>query len=192
MGDNTDAPGFGRALQSGLDDTLGISINGASVVIFGTGGVARAILYELIARNAEVITVVSRRMENARRLIEEVCPADFQNAGRCRAATGIDDTIADILINATPLGLNPADHLIVDAGKIAAHGRYLFDAVYQPSATTRLVAAARAAGVPAQDGRLMLVEQGAIASSLWNDFYGIWGDRGTRDSVRSAMMSVVR
>lgn len=190
-GNNTDASGFGQALSSGLDETLGISLSGATAVLFGTGGVARAMLYELLAREVGQVVVVSRRMENAQALIAELSPSHAGDTV-CRAATDIGDEVADVLINATPLGLKPEDPSIVDAETIATHGRYVFDAVYRPVGTTRLVSAARAVGVPAQDGRLMLVEQGVIASSLWNEQYGIWGDRGTRDLVRSAMMAVVR
>ena len=45
-------------------------------------------------------------------------------------------------------------------------GAAVYDLVYNPR-ETRLVAAARAAGLPAANGLGMLVEQAAIAFELW-------------------------
>src|SRR5205823_2472592 len=64
-------------------------------------------------------------------------------------------------INATPLGLKETDPLPLDAeraGRLAA----ALDLVYAPGGT-RWARTLRAAGVPAQDGREVLVQQGAAA-----------------------------
>jgi len=67
----------------------------------------------------------------------------------------------DVAINATPLGLKETDPLPLDAeraGRLAA----ALDLVYAPGGT-RWARTLRAAGVPAQDGREVLVQQGAAA-----------------------------
>src|SRR5881296_2642917 len=69
----------------------------------------------------------------------------------------------DIAINATPAGLKDADPLPLDPDS-AAHLHAALDLVYAPGGT-RWVRTLTAAGVRAQDGREVLVHQGAAAFS---------------------------
>src|SRR5207245_722464 len=67
----------------------------------------------------------------------------------------------DVAINATPLGLKETDPLPLDPAR--THGlAAALDLVYAPG-ETRWVRALRAAGIAAQDGRELLVHQGAAA-----------------------------
>ena len=69
------------------------------VLILGAGGVARAIAFGLIRRGAHV-TITNRHDERATRLAEE--------AG-CRTVTWSmrASTVADVIINCTPVGMHP-------------------------------------------------------------------------------------
>jgi shikimate dehydrogenase len=67
----------------------------------------------------------------------------------------------DVAINATPLGLKESDPLPLDPARAPRLSAAL-DLVYAPG-ETRWVRTLRAAGVPAQDGRELLVRQGAAA-----------------------------
>jgi shikimate dehydrogenase len=71
----------------------------------------------------------------------------------------------DLIVNATPLGLNRADPSPVAAHLLAPH-LFVYDTVYAPSQTP-FVAAARAAGARAAHGLSMLLHQGALAFQIW-------------------------
>ncbi|MGH7530507.1 MAG: shikimate dehydrogenase, partial [Gemmatimonadales bacterium] len=69
--------------------------------------------------------------------------------------------VADVVINATPLGLRPDDPLPI-APDALPETRVALDLVYAVG-ETRWVRALRARGMAAADGRGMLVAQGAAA-----------------------------
>jgi len=75
--------------------------------------------------------------------------------------------LADIalIVNATPLGMNPSDLSLVPARLLAPH-HMVFDAVYGSSKTS-LLRAADEAGARGANGLLMLLHQGALAFSSW-------------------------
>ena len=68
---------------------------------------------------------------------------------------------ADLVVNATPLGMNEGDGSPFDVGLLSA-GQTVFDAVYGHGETA-LVRAAREAGCTVHDGAGMLVAQ-AVAT----------------------------
>jgi len=84
VGTNTDA-------EASID-ALGLPIEGKTVVVFGAGGAARAIVYEAMKRGARVV-IVNRHHDKAERLSEKF---------GCVAAKKEDLGPYDILINATP------------------------------------------------------------------------------------------
>ena len=73
----------------------------------------------------------------------------------------------DLLINATSLGLKPADPLPLDLDWFPlARARAVYDTIYRP-AITPLLAAAQAAGCRTANGLGMLLHQGAAAFEIW-------------------------
>jgi shikimate dehydrogenase len=85
-------------------------------------------------------------------------------AGRVGAAT--DAAEADLVVNATPLGMWGGDtELPLDPATLGA-GQLLVDLVYHP-AVTPLVEAARARGAAATNGLGMLIHQAAHAIRIW-------------------------
>lgn len=193
-GENTDSPGFGRALIEGLIEadlikpavipssdgassrTLPPNFSELSFLVRGTGGVARAIVFELIARRAGHIFILSRNSERAKEFVESFSPlAELCKGTPLTACTSPNSEEFDVFINASVLGLNPEDSLPLDESLLASGSvRYVFDAVYAKSRATQLVACAWRHGIPAQDGKKMLVYQGVIASSVWNSIHDIW------------------
>ena len=148
VGDNTDVPG----LLAALDD-LGAP-EGAWLVI-GTGGGARAAVGAARERGAAV--AVSSRTSERRAAFERWMTTqgvDTADAGACR-----------VLINTTPLGLDPRDPLPLPPPPPPAAGVAL-DMVYARG-ETMWTRAMRAAGLRAADGRAMLVAQGASALERW-------------------------
>ena len=73
----------------------------------------------------------------------------------------------DLLLNATSLGLKAEDASPLDERQFSLkQTAAVYDMIYQP-AETRLLAAARAAGVKTANGIGMLVHQGAKALEIW-------------------------
>jgi shikimate dehydrogenase len=148
IGDNTDVPGLLAAL-----DGLGAP-DGAWLVI-GTGGGARAAVGAANERGATV--AVSSRTPERRAAFERWMTTqgvDVADAGACR-----------VIINTTPLGLDPKDPLPLPPPPPSAAAVAL-DMVYARGETV-WTRAMRAAGLRAADGRAMLVAQGASALERW-------------------------
>lgn len=190
-GDNTDWYGFLAALSHELQDHhMPALSHDTRVLIVGTGGVARSIAWALISQSVGEIVISSRKQESALAFIEHFAKVALEKevklmpAVRATAQTGEP---FDIVINATPLGLNPDDSAFANDEWLSAHARFVFDAVYSPSSTTALVAAARRLGIPACDGRGMLVEQGIAAQVIWHDEFGFWNNKEDKQRAREAM-----
>ncbi len=146
-GDNTDVAGIGAALDE-------LEAPGGPWLLVGTGGSATAAVGAARARGTAV-AVVSRSEERRARFLEW--------------ARGLGVAIAPpeecaVAINATPLGLVPGDALPLEQPPKKV--RAVLDLVYARGETP-WVRAMRAAGLRAQDGRTMLVAQGAAAFRCW-------------------------
>src|SRR5437870_4512876 len=71
----------------------------------------------------------------------------------------------DLIVNATPLGMNPSDPAPVPARLLAPH-QIVFDCVYG-SSKTALLRAAEEAGARGATGLSMFLYQGALSFSIW-------------------------
>jgi len=156
VGDNTDVAGVAAEARR----LIGGGGPVRRAVILGTGGSARAAAVAVAdAWPACEVGVVSR--DGARGA--EFAAWGEQAGVRCRVAGSGGELEADLVVNATPLGLRPDDPLPVDPDALERLApRALLDLVYARGAT-KLVREARARGVAAADGRGVLVEQGAAA-----------------------------
>jgi shikimate dehydrogenase len=164
-GYNTDAIGF---LQALLDN--GIKPEGKTVVILGAGGASRAISFILAERGAHLV-ILNRLLElnwaeelahQISQVFEkEVKPLELNEEN---LETVLDE--ADILINATSVGMSPnVDETPVPA-RLLKPGLIVFDIVYNPI-QTRLMKEAEAAGAQTIGGLDMFAWQGAIAFEKW-------------------------
>jgi shikimate dehydrogenase len=97
-----------------------------------------------------------------------------------RGVAVADAAEAEVAINATPLGLLDSDPLPVEREEVPAM-RFALDLVYR-SRRTPWIRALRHDGFSAEDGRTMLVAQGAAAFEQW--FPGF-------DAPREVMRAVV-
>ncbi len=161
-GDNTDVPAVARE--------AGALMRGQRVrraVVLGTGGSARAAAVAIAgAWPGAELAVVSR---DAGRAAEFAAWAGEVGIGVW--GSGVRDTgPADLVVNATPLGLRPDDPPPMDAAQLerVAPGA-LLDLVYAVGGT-KLVRMARDGGVRAADGRGVLIAQGAASFQL---FFGV-------------------
>ncbi|MEA3377987.1 MAG: shikimate dehydrogenase [Chloroflexota bacterium] len=164
-GHNTDAAGFMGALRDG-----GFDPRGASAVVVGAGGAARAVVFSLREARATQIVVLNRTLEHAQRLVSDL---GHQSSTILRVEPFDEDALveaaraADLLVNATPMGMSPRanDSVWPDEVPLPAH-LTVFDLVYNPL-ETRLLRQARRSGAGALDGLGMLVRQGALAFEMW-------------------------
>jgi len=158
VGHNTDGDGLIDALRSGPEGDPA----GRRVLVLGAGATARAVCLALAGAGASEVGVVGRRPE-------AIADAVALCGGRGRAAT-IDATgEADLIINATPVGMGTpsAGRLPFDLDpEQLGPGQAVVDLIYHPLATD-LVVAARGRGAQASNGLGMLVHQAARQFTLW-------------------------
>ncbi len=174
-GDNTDVEGFAVAAR----EVVGNSLEGARVLILGAGGAARAALYALTQAGVDQVVVLNRTRERADALIASSPPAAsdvraVDHAGELRGQK------FDLVVNATSLGLRGSDTLPLQPE--VANFSAALDLVYAPTATP-WVQQLRGLGIPAADGKEMLVRQGAASFKCW------WGIDASLDSMREALSS---
>jgi len=156
VGYNTDGAGFVASLR----EELGIEPRGARVVVCGAGGAARALVAALGDAGAADIAVFNRSRERAEALLG-LAP------GVARLASTDDVAGADLIVNATPLGMagELAGSVPVPVDTIGAH-HAVVDIVYDPLRTPLLEGAA-ARGARTANGVGMLVHQAAVQVELW-------------------------
>jgi shikimate dehydrogenase len=150
VADNTDAPALVAALP--------LPIAGASALVLGAGGSARAAVWALLHAGAREVAVWNRTPERARALCEQLGAVPVPTSS---SAAALD---ADLLVNCTSVGLDGGDpfhRLPVGAEDLEGYS-CVVDLVYTAEGTA-LVAAARARGVTAVDGLELLVGQGALS-----------------------------
>lgn len=154
-GENTDGAGFLASLAEESFDPAG-----RRCVVVGAGGAARAVVHALAGAGVGDVAVVNR---SADRAAETAALAGEVG----RVGVPADVAGADLVVNATPLGLTglALDTLPVDPNLLGP-GQLLLDLVPNP-AVTPLMLAARSRGARAAGGLGMLVHQGALAFELW-------------------------
>ncbi|MFN3213298.1 MAG: shikimate dehydrogenase [Henriciella sp.] len=149
--DNTDAPGFLRA----LGETKGSE---ERVLVLGAGGSARAIVFALTNRNIPV-TIVNRTVLKAAELAAEFGASATAFGDIAQYKDYIDS--ATIVVNTTSMGYG-GDVLALPKGE----GRTFFDISYGKIAAPQLAHAAEQ-GWNTKDGLTMLVAQAAYSFESW-------------------------
>lgn len=138
FGYNTDAYGF-----NALAKRAGISFKGKKTVVLGSGGAS--LTAQAVARmnGAESVVVISRGGED-----------NYENTDR--------HADADIIVNATPVGMYPHTEEAPLSLKSFHKCEGVLDMIYNPR-RTRLIMEAERMGVPCADGLFMLVAQAKAA-----------------------------
>jgi shikimate dehydrogenase len=174
-GFNTDGEGFSRAIRSDFS----VDVRDLRVMILGAaGGTGRAIAWQCALQNCERLVLVNRTLEKANLLMEQLRPlfagprvldpaARLEAIAWEEAALRAQLSDIDLIVNATPLGMNPSDSTPLPARLLAPH-HMVFDCVYGSSKTS-LLRAADEAGARGANGLSMLLHQGALSFSIWFD-----------------------
>lgn len=156
-GESTDGTGFLAALARASHSPV------RRALILGTGGAARAVAAALQGSGAAV-AVAGRNTAAVERL-----RADLGVTATATDTPALTAAVAeaDLLVNATPVGGEPAPVAmpLPDAVPLQP-GLVVFDLVYRPRRTALLHRAA-AAGCRTVEGIEMLIEQGARSFQLW-------------------------
>jgi shikimate dehydrogenase len=147
-GDNTDLDGVLEAL-------LRLEAPATAWLLAGTGGSARAVIGAAAERGARVAV----RSRDPARAAEFAAWAATLGVAAARAEE------CEVLINATPLGLAPKDPLPIEPAT-APRAKVALDLVYHRGGTP-WVRHCVAKGLRAEDGRELLVAQGAASLELW-------------------------
>ena len=157
IGYNTDCEGALEALEEKMD------LRGKRVVLLGAGGAARAIGFGLKERGVSLI-VVNRSKERGWALSKELRCNYLPISSLARMKEG--ELEADILINATSLGMVPRDGETPIPKKFLKKGMVVMDIVYEPL-QTRLLREAKEKGCVTVDGLEMLIRQGMAQFEIW-------------------------
>jgi len=150
-GFNTDVAGIVVPIEKRLP------LRGAKILVVGAGGSARAAVFGLRDRGAEVF-ILNRTAETAAKLAK-------QSGAKVIKRDAIAKTNFDVIINATPIGMagqKSAQLLTAEDLKT----QFVFDLVYNPI-DTPLIRLARQMGIGVITGVEMFVQQGARQFEIW-------------------------
>ncbi|MDD9825860.1 MAG: shikimate dehydrogenase [Thaumarchaeota archaeon] len=173
-GHNTDVDGFMEPLRS-----RGAAVRGAGALVLGAGGAARAAAVGLARDGARTVTVAARSPDRARDVARMASSAGA--ASRAVEMRGAAEAAAsaDIVVNATPLGMR-GEACQLPAGSIRADS-VVYEVVYRPMRTA-LVECALARGATVVYGHEMLLAQAALSFEIWH------GARAPRAAMRRAIL----
>jgi shikimate dehydrogenase len=157
IGYNTDCDGALEALEQKM------KLRGKRVVLLGAGGAARAIGFGLKERDLPLI-VVNRSTERGQALCTELGCDYLPMSSLVRMKAG--ELEADVIINATSLGMYPRDGKTPFPKELLKKGMIVMDIVYEPL-QTRLLREAKEKGCATVDGLEMLIRQGMAQFEIW-------------------------
>ncbi len=145
FGFNTDVAGIVGPLEKRLP------LRGAKVLVLGAGGAARAAVFGVRERGADVF-ILNRTSETAQKLAR-------QSGSHVLRRDALGKTQFDVIINATPVGMagNKLPQILEPEH---LKTRLVFDLVYNPLETP-LIRMARQQSIPIITGVEMFVQQGA-------------------------------
>lgn len=187
-GFNTDGEGWLVAIR----ESFQVEVRDLRVMILGAGGAGRGLAVQAALEKCRRLVLVNRTIEKARELHEhlrtllrtepwegsdqriEIIPWDEDRIGQ--ELGGID-----LLVNATSVGLRPADSPLLPASLLLP-SLLVYDTIYRP-ARTRLLQDAAKAGARVANGLGMLLHQGAASLSIWT------GREAPTDAMRTALNS---
>jgi shikimate dehydrogenase len=147
VGDMFDGEGFVRGVRR-----KGLVLEGASALVVGCGGVGSAIAASLA--HAGVARLALYDLDGT---AADALSSRLRSHYPVAVATGSRDPAGfDLVVNATPLGMNPGDAMPVDVGRIEP--RTFVGEVVMKAEITAFLAAAQGRGCRVQVGSDMLFE----------------------------------
>ena len=149
QGDLFDGEGFVRGLRG-----KGFKVEGARALVVGCGGVGSAIAASLAAAGVGALSLFDAQRESAAGLRERL----VAHYGTLEVKTGSNDPSGhDLVVNATPLGMNDGDPLPLDVSRLSP--QTFVGEVVMKQEMTAFLKAVQARGCRFQVGTDMLFEQ---------------------------------
>ncbi len=166
---NTDSEGFLKSLE----EFPKFNTRNRRVLIFGCGGAGRAVVAGLMLEGGHIKKIYlydtsKEALESANKHFSRL---DYLVKGRLEfiSEKDIPEKMkeADLLINASPVGMKEGDGSIIDKGLLKDNKNHLsvYDVVYNRK--TQLVIDAEEQGIPVKGGLGMLLYQGVRAFEIW-------------------------
>jgi len=149
VGDMFDGAGFVRGVQR-----KGFEPQGKRVLVVGTGGVGCAIAASLAGAGVAAISLFDVNSASCQALAQRL----RDNYPQLDVRTGSNDPVDhDLVVNATPMGMNESDPLPLDVSRLSSDT--FVGEVVMRTEMTAFLAAAQARGCRTQVGTDMLYEQ---------------------------------
>lgn len=158
-GFNTDVAGVLRPLETRMP------VAGSKFLVLGAGGAARAAVYGLKERGADV-WVMNRTASKAQQLARS---AHAKFLPRNQVAKLMQKMQFDCILNATPVGMDSGERTKEEKPLLTEkemNTRYVFEMIYNP-AETKFTKMARSKGILVIPGIEMFVHQGARQFEIW-------------------------
>jgi shikimate dehydrogenase len=162
LGYDTDGGGLVEACKE-----AGIALPRRRVLLLGAGGAAASIAVALNEGGISQLRIVNRNTRHAEELADKLRAMEGGEVN-VYGPDALNEAARDaqIIVNATPLGMKDGDQLPIPA-EYLNEDRAICDAVYRPGAETDLVRHARERGARVVAGERMLLFQGVLAQRLW-------------------------
>ncbi len=162
-GFSTDGAGAHHALEEN-----DVDLKGKKLVLLGAGGAAKAIVF-ILAKEVNELVLLNRTAGKTDALAESINLKFHKKVTvKTLSSSTVQESLqdADILINATNVGMNPhSNESLVKPASIKP-SLVVMDIVYNPR-ETKLAKDAKDAGAKVVDGLEMLIYQGAASFEIW-------------------------
>lgn len=165
-GTNTD----GYGLEQALLQELGISLEGATVLLLGAGGAARAVAVHCLKQGVRSLWIANRTAERLDALVRSLRPLAKEGQSVQGFTPGQAPTLMPLsnilIINATAMGLRESDPAPINLEPFDPASTCVYDMTYGVQNT--LARDARSRSMRFADGLSMLVWQGVRALEIWS------------------------
>ena len=153
FGHNTDIEGFERALKN-----TKYNFKKKKILILGAGGVVPSLIFALKKFDISNLIVSNRTKEKAKKLAIINPNIKIINWG--------ETVEADVVINATSIGLKEKDEIHIDYDKIGSN-KFFYDVIYNPR-KTNFLKIAQQHGNQVENGKMMFIYQAAASFKVWH------------------------
>jgi len=153
IGHNTDISGFELAIKY-----CKYSVNDKTAFILGAGGVVPSIIIALKKMGVSKIFLSNRTIEKAKNLKTLFNNIEILEWGNLPNA--------NIIINATSLGLNENDEIKLDFSEIGSNN-FFYDVIYNQK-ETNFLKKAKKLGNRIENGKMMFIYQAHQAFTIWH------------------------
>ncbi|MFW9988511.1 MAG: shikimate dehydrogenase [Candidatus Odinarchaeota archaeon] len=162
---NTDAEGAMKALTD-----AGYKVSGKNILLLGAGGAGRAIAFMMAKESNKIVLsdMVEKRAEKLANEIKSKYGINIEGKNNTNRVLKEESKKADILINATPIGMYPNIDKSPIPSEFLHKDLFVFDVIYNPL-KTKLLKDAAEKGCTTLSGLNMLVNQGVLAFEWWTN-----------------------